>query len=140
MLPVPRPGLHNQHLASEGRKQRPINRVLVQHFSERASASLRGAIKNARDQRGSERLKSIRNLRDKHIAHYLSETMQEKNGIIERMKVGDERAVLDASIPIVEALNSWVNDVALPLRESQAIDRKCAEALWQACTFKIAAG
>ena len=108
--------------------------------AERAVASLRNAIKNAREQRSSERLRSIRNLRDKHIAHYLSETMQEKTGTVEPMKVGDERVVLDASIPIVEALNSWVNNVALPLKEAQAIDRKCAQALWQACTFKIAAG
>lgn len=108
--------------------------------AERAVTSLKDAIKSAREQRGSERLKSIRNLRDKHIAHYLSETIQEKTGAVEPMKVGDERVVLNASIPIVEALNSWVNNVALPLKEAQAIDRKCAEALWQACTFKIAAG
>lgn len=108
--------------------------------AERAAAGLRDAIKNAREQRGSERLKAIRNLRDKHIAHYLSETIEEKTGTVGPMKVGDERVVLDASIPIVEALNSWVNNVALPLKEAQAIDRKCAEALWQACTFKIAAG
>jgi hypothetical protein len=55
------------------------------------------------------------------------------------MKHGEEGPVLEASISIVEALNSWVNDVGLSFAMSQDIDRKCAQALWGACTFKIEA-
>jgi hypothetical protein len=53
------------------------------------------------------------------------------------MKHGDEGPVLEATIPIVEALYSWVNGVGLSFKDGQAIDRKCAEALWGACTFKV---
>jgi hypothetical protein len=38
----------------------------------------------------SEKMKSIRNLRDKHVAHYLTETVQEKKGPVTPMKHGDE--------------------------------------------------
>ena len=108
--------------------------------AERAVSALKSAIKQARELRTSAPLKSIRNLRNKHVAHYLTQTREEtESGPVEQMKHGDEAPVLDATISIVETLNSWVNDVSLPLKESQAIDRKCAEALWQACTFKIEA-
>jgi hypothetical protein len=55
----------------------------------------------------SEKMKSIRNLRDKHVAHYLTETVQEKKGPVTPMKHGDEGPVIDASTSVVEALNSW---------------------------------
>jgi len=105
--------------------------------AQKAVTSLKEAIKKARELKKSERLKSIRNLRDKHVAHYLTETIEEKKGPVAPMKHGDEGPVLDATIPIVEALNSWVNGVGLSFKAAQAIDRKCAEALWGACTFKV---
>jgi hypothetical protein len=105
--------------------------------AEKARASLKAAIKAARDMRKSEGLKSIRNLRDKHVAHYLTETTQEKEGPVTPMKHGDEGPVIHATISIVEALNSWVNQVGLSFKDARAIDRKCALALWGACTFKI---
>ena len=108
--------------------------------AQKAVTGLKEAIKAARELKKSERLKSIRNLRDKHVAHYLTETMEEKKGPIAAMKHGDEGPVIDATIPIVEALNSWVNGVGFSLKDAQAIDRKCADALWGACTLKIDAG
>jgi hypothetical protein len=107
--------------------------------AEKARASLKAAIKAAREMRKSERLKSIRNLRDKHIGHYLTQTIREKQGEVTPMKHGDEVPVIDVSISLVEALNSWVNQVGLSFKEARAIDRKCADALWRACTFNIAA-
>ena len=87
---------------------------------------------------GSPRLKSIRNLRNKHVAHYLTQTNAEKSGeLIAPMKVGDERPVLEKSLEIIQALYCWVNGTSLSFEDSQKIDRKCAEALWNACTFDI---
>jgi hypothetical protein len=104
----------------------------------RAASALKKAIREARETRKCQQLKSIRNLRNKHVGHYLTQTREERtSGPIQHMRHGDEAPVLEATISIVEALNSWVNDVSLPLKEAQAIDRKCAEALWKACTFKI---
>jgi hypothetical protein len=57
--------------------------------------------------RRTDRYQRVVNLPDKQIARYLSETIEEKAGAVEPMKLGDERAVLEASLPIVEALNSW---------------------------------
>jgi hypothetical protein len=105
--------------------------------ADKARASLRAAIKEARDMRKSERLRSIRNLRDKHVAHYLTQTVEEKKGPVTPMSHGDEGPVIDASISIAQALNSWVNQIGLSFKDAQAIDRKCAEALWGKCTFKV---
>jgi hypothetical protein len=38
----------------------------------------------------------------------------------------------------VEALYCWVNGTSFSLEDSRKIDRKNANALWEACTFNIA--
>jgi hypothetical protein len=105
--------------------------------AERAISNLKEAIKKARQTRSSDALKSIRNLRDKHVAHYLTEKVEEKSNEVATMKHGDEVAVIDASISIVETLNSYVNDVGMSFADARAIDQRCATALWGKCTFKI---
>jgi hypothetical protein len=123
-------------LADQVRARHPAQ--VGDKHAERALSALKDAIKQARDLRTSAQLISIRNLRDKQVAHYLGQTTQEqKTGPVEPMRHGDELPVLEASIAIVEALNSWVNDVSLSFEAARAVDRKCAEALWNACTFKI---
>ena len=78
------------------------------------------------------------NLRDKYLAHSLTETRRErKNGSIDPMKYGDERQLLDASLPIVEVLYCWVNGTSFNFENSRKINRKNAKALWEACTFDI---
>jgi hypothetical protein len=105
----------------------------------RAIDGLRKAIEQARKIHESPQLASIRNLRHKHLAHNLTQTAEEKKvGPIAPMKYGDEREVLNSSISIVEALYCWVNGTSLSFEDSRGIDRKYAEALWNACTFKIA--
>lgn len=113
---------------------------VAEQRAQKALSSLNDAIKKAREIRNSQGLKSIRKLRDKHVAHYLTEKIEEKSNHVPSMKHGDEVPVIDASILIVEALNSYVNDVGMSFKAAREIDRKCARALWDACTFKIAAG
>ena len=84
---------------------------------------------------GSARLASIMNIRDKHLAHSLETTHREKNGPVQPMKYGDETALLNASIPIVERLYCWVNGTSFSIENSQAIDQINAEALWTGCKF-----
>jgi hypothetical protein len=106
--------------------------------AELAVSKLKDAIKQAREMKTSEKLTSIRNLRDKHVAHYLTQSVKEvKSGPITPARHGDEGAVLDASISIVEALNSWVNAVSFSFDAAREIDRKCAKDLWGGCSFKI---
>jgi len=72
-----------------------------------------------------EKLKSIRNLRNKHVAHYLTQTRAEKDGeIIAPMKVGDERPVLETSLSVIQLLYCWVNGRrAFPSRSRARLTR-----------------
>jgi AbiU2 len=77
------------------------------------------------------------NLRDKHLAHSLSQTRREKKAPVAPMKYGDERKVLEDTLPIVQDLYSWVSGIGLSFEESRKIDREFAQSLWTACTFNI---
>ncbi len=113
-----------------------------QQFGEKrakqAENELTAAIKQARSLRTSDRLTSLRNLRDKHLAHYLVESRAEKTGTpIEPAKYGDERVVLEESLAIIQTLYCWVNGIGISFEQSRKVDRKCAEALWNGCKFTI---
>jgi hypothetical protein len=53
------------------------------------------------------------------------------------MKYGDERAILDDTLPIVEALYCWVNGCSFSFNDSREIAQKNAKALWEGCKFSI---
>jgi hypothetical protein len=73
--------------------------------AQRARERLRDAVDKSRAILAGPKLASIMNLRDKYLAHSLTETRRErKNGSIDPMKYGDERQLLNASLPIVEVL------------------------------------
>ena len=115
-----------------------INAKRGEEHANKAVEGLRKAIAEARAVKSSPQLKSIRNLRNKHVAHYLTQSNAEKNGeTIAPMKVGDEKPVLDASLKIIELLYCWVNGVGISFEKSREIDKKCADELWGGCTFTI---
>ena len=62
-------------LGAQARSQLPPQ--LAEQRAARAVSALKDAIQAARTLRKSERLKSIRDLRDKHVAHYLTEKADE---------------------------------------------------------------
>jgi hypothetical protein len=114
------------------------NEAFGQEQAEKARSDLRKAISDSRAVLASAKRSSIMNLRDKHLAHSLSGTRREqKAGPIPPMKYGDERDVLNATLPIVEALYCWVNGTSFSFEDSRNIDRNNAKALWEACTFNI---
>jgi hypothetical protein len=115
-----------------------INEQFAQEQAQKARDQLHEAISGSRAILASEKHASIMNLRDKHLAHSLSETRREKKaGPLPPVKFGDEREILDATLPIVEALYCWVYGSSFSFQDSREIDRKNAQALWEACTFKI---
>ena len=131
---------------SDDPDRRALEREALQRCNERfgqeqgqkAREELQKAIIDARAILSSPRLAGIMNLRDKHLAHSLSQTRRErKAGPVAPMKYGDEREVLLASLPIVEALFCWVNGSSFSFEDSRKIDRKNATALWTGCTFNI---
>ena len=78
------------------------------------------------------------NTRDKHLAHSLTQTRREKSGRpIVPMKYGDERDLLNETLPIVQALYCWVGGTGFDFENSRDIDRENAKALWEACAFTI---
>jgi hypothetical protein len=113
------------------------NEQFGEEQARKARDELRKAMAGSRDIIMSTRLASIMNLRDKHLAHSLSTTRREKKGALPPMRYGDERDILDATIPIVETLYCWVNGSSLSFQDSRDIDRKNAKALWGSCTFTI---
>jgi AbiU2 len=119
------------------------DRQFAQQEAQKARDELRKAIKDSRAIIASTRLASIMNVRDKHLAHSLSATWDEKEREerkvepLPSMRYGDERDMLDSTIPIVEALYCWVNGKSLSFQQSREIDRKNAKALWETCSFNI---
>jgi hypothetical protein len=100
-------------------------------------ASLLQAISNAREIIGSAKYRSVMNHRHKHLAHSLSITNREKSGPVPAMRYGDERDLLELSLPLAEALYSGVNGAGFSFTDSREINRKNARALWDGCTFKV---
>lgn len=117
---------------------RRINDEFGDEQAQRARQELRDAIDKSRAVLAMPKLASIMNLRDKYLAHSLTETRRERKvGSIDPMKYGDEREMLNASLPIVQALYCWVNGKSFNFEHSREIDRENAKALWEACTFDI---
>jgi hypothetical protein len=104
----------------------------------RTREEARKAIQDGRKLLHSAKLTSIMNLRDKYLAHSLTETRRERKvGPLDPVKYGDERAILDASLPIVQALHSAVNGTGFDFENSRLINQKNAKALWETCTFNV---
>ena len=105
---------------------------------ETARQQLAEAISASREITDSGKLATLRNLRNKHIAHALTASRDEKKGVaFAPRQPGDERDILDKTIPIVEKLHCWINGASFDLNSSRETDRKYAESLWRSCTFTI---
>ena len=113
------------------------NREFGEEQAQKGRAALQRAIVESRTILTSPKLQGIMNLRDKYLAHSLSHSRREKSGPIAPMKYGDEREVLNASVPIVESLYCWINGRGFSFEDSRQIARKNANALWTRCKFDI---
>jgi AbiU2 len=101
----------------------------------KARSELKEALAEAREILASPRLNSVMNMRDKHLAHSLERTKRETHGLIAPMKYGDETAVLEQSVPIIERLYCWVSGASFSIGDTRRIDEENATSLWQACKF-----
>lgn len=114
---------------------RQSNREFGDEQAAKAKSELKDAIADARAIHKSPRLASVMNMRDKHLAHSLTTTHREKRGPVQPMRFGDETALLNASIPIIERLFCWVNGKSFSIANSLEIDQENAAALWNGCKF-----
>lgn len=103
----------------------------------KAKAELRHSIAVSRDISGSGLLASVMNARDKHLAHSLIATYREKGGPVAPMKMGDETALLESSISIVEKLYRVITGKGFLIDEAKETDQRNAEALWNGCKFDV---
>ena len=117
---------HDQHLSDYGSEQ-----------AKQATQELKTSIFEVRRVFSSNKLKSIKNVRNKHLAHSLSHTTAEISGLIAPMLYGDELHILISSCKIVEQFFCWINGLSWDSEQSRKIHKKNAEALWHHCTFDI---
>lgn len=85
----------------------------------------------------STTLMSVKNMRDRFLAHALEETFAEKRGQVAPMKYGDERKLLEFTTDAIETLYLWVTGTNFDLAENRRLQAKYARALWENCSFDI---
>jgi len=103
----------------------------------KARAELAKSIEEVRSIQSSARLAAVMNVRDKHLAHSLTETRREKRGPVEPMKKSDGHWLLLNSISIIETLFRWVNGKSFSIEDSVKIDYDNADALWRDCKLNV---
>lgn len=105
--------------------------------AERAHACLVTAIKDAKCVASSKKLEALKNFRDKHLAHVLTQTYREKRRSVRQPKYGEEKKTLDKTTRIVSLLHLGINGSDFDFENSHRIAKKQAEDLWHHCTFDI---
>jgi len=73
------------------------------------------------------------NLRHKDLAHSLTETRLERKGLVQRMKYGDKKWLVDETVAVVQNLHLGINMADFAFEPARMIARRNAEALWGAC-------
>lgn len=104
---------------------------------QKAGARLATAVRWARRVGASNKLISVRNHRDKNLAHSLAVTRREKRGPVPVPKYGFERGLLWKTVAIVNRLHLGINGSGFVWKESMRIARENAESLWTRCTFDV---
>lgn len=106
--------------------------------ARKANRYLRRAICIAKKIEGSPELERLRNTRDKHIAHALTQTRREVVKRVDPMKYGDEVRLLRQSVWLAETLYCWVNGTSFDIqKDSREIARMHAQELWENTKFDI---
>jgi AbiU2 len=78
------------------------------------------------------------NLRNKHLAHVVSETRAEKKfGPISPAQYGDERVLLENATEIIESYYLAVNGVSFSMVDHKAMYQRRAEAFWNGVTINV---
>ena len=82
-------------------------------------------------------LLSVRNARDRDLAHALEVTRAEDRAPVAPMRYGDEQELLKVTTRVMEDLYLWITGTNFDLEENRMLQRKRAEALWTHCVFQI---
>ena len=108
-----------------------VNNV-VQSVEER-DAQLRDAISAIRNTAESDLLRAARDFRNTFLAHALTEKQHPQL----TTQYGDERLLLEKTVPIVDDLYLSVSQSGFDWSGAKDISKRYAEALWHGCTFEV---
>lgn len=111
-------------------------------FGEEQRSKLMGwtlrAIHKARAVTLNDKLRSLRNFRDKNIAHSLTTSRAESRGtVFSTPKYGDERFLVTVSATVLRCLYLGISNTDFNFRNSRRIARRRATSLWTGCRFEI---
>ena len=105
--------------------------------SRKASGALANSIKIAKETVKREQMASVQNVRN-HVSHSLSETRLEQKKTVQPMKYGDETALLNLTVQLIEELYLWVNGTSFDISgDIFERARQDATELWHNCIFNI---
>jgi hypothetical protein len=94
-------------------------------------------VKRANSVVDSDKLKSVRNMRDGSLAHSLSASRLDNKEPVAPMKYGDERWLFEESIEVVDGLHIAINGTGFRWEDARKIAERNASMLWNGCQFTI---
>lgn len=109
----------------------------AQRQANKAVQRLKASIAAARVTSDSEKLRAVRNLRTKYLAHLLERTREEKRRSVVPVKYGDERDLFDETIKIVDGLTLGIMGVDRGWDNSRRMASENARALWEGCKIEV---
>lgn len=106
-------------------------------------ARFKQAIELVKTTQGCLLLERVKNLRNKHLAHYTEKTNRDKKrekdkiNPIPNAKLGDEKALLNISLRIANLLYLALNGTDYRFPETKKIFKKRADAFWKGVTVEV---
>lgn len=129
---------HDRHLIDDQGervdKSNYVNKSAKDH-RDRSAGRIEFAMERIPIVLGDQRYRSIKELRDKYIAHSADMNLDERPQKPKPMKLGNEEWLIDESIDVVEALYFGINGVGFDIREARTIFENRARSFWQNVDF-----
>ena len=128
-----------QHVAARNAWWRKDRSTFAQEAEQQVRERLAFAAKKAAEVGASSRLKAMRNFRDAYIAHNLAllEPDMKTEEKVAPLRYGEERALLDDTVAVADALHCGLNGTSFDWEGSKQIARGNAAALWNNCAFNV---
>jgi hypothetical protein len=128
-----------QHVAAHKAWWKKDRSAFAQETEQQVRQQLAFAADKAAEVRASLRLKAIRKFRDAYIAHNLTlpEPDMKTEEKVAPVRYGDERALLEDTVAVADALHCGLNGTLFDWEESKQIARGNAAALWDNCAFHV---
>lgn len=98
---------------------------------------LRKVIAAAQMAESLEDLQQLQIHRHKHVAHNLTETREEKKGVVAKMQYGYEEEMFELTVALVDDLEGLVAGTGYDFETIAEHGDRCAAELWESSRFEI---